>query len=129
MTFYLSKRSIENSEGVHAELEAVRDRALDLSTIDFGHPEHAGLRTAMEQLELYGALKSKCDGIVKVSKHQSGDALDFYAYVDGRASWDENHLTTVAAAFLQAASELGVKLEWGGHWKDFKDMPHVQRRD
>jgi len=53
-------------------------------------------------------------------------ALDVYAYVDGAASWRPQHLATVAAAMLQAANELGVRLEWGGLWRSFVDMPHFQ---
>lgn len=129
MTFFLSDKSLDHMEGVHDELEAVCHRALALSSIDFGIPSTGGLRTAREQQALYQLGKSKRDGFIRLSEHQSGNALDFYAYVDGRASWDEYHLTTVAAAFLQAASELGVKLQWGGHWRGFTDMPHVQRSD
>ena len=52
--------------------------------------------------------------------------IDFYAYVDGKASWDEGHLALVATAFMQAAIKLGYKIQWGGLWKGFKDMPHIQ---
>lgn len=127
MTYFLSKKSESRLNDVHPDLIAVCHRALQLSTVDFGIPEHGGLRSAAVQKMLFDTGKSMCDGTKKLSKHQSGDALDFYAYVDGKASWELSHLTTVAAAFLQAASELGVKLQWGGHWKNFKDMPHVQR--
>ena len=69
---------------------------------------------------------SKCDGYEKISSHQTGEALDVYAYVDGNASWEEHHLAMVATAMLQSASQLGVGLEWGGLWKSFIDMPHFQ---
>ena len=58
--------------------------------------------------------------------HQTGNAVDVYAYVDGKASWDHEHLASVAAAMLQASSELGIPLEWGGLWKGFCDRPHFQ---
>jgi len=125
----LSKRSLKNSEGIDPRLIEIRDRALEISPIDFGHPKYAGMRTAEEQMDLYMDDKSKCDGIHKKSYHQTGKALDFYAYVDGKASWSVYDLTKVAAAFLQAASELGYKLQWGGHWKSWQDMPHVQLVD
>lgn len=89
-------------------------------------------------MALFMAGKSTCDGIHKKSYHQTGKALDFYAYIDGRASWSPYDLVKVAAAFLQAASELGYKLQWGGHFRPFKeidgsisgwDMPHVQLVD
>lgn len=124
--YRLSKRSKKNSEGVDPRLIDIRDLAIQITAIDFGIPESGGVRTAEEQRILFEALKSKADGYNKLSYHQSGKALDFYAYVDGHASWDGKHLATVAAAFLQAASLLGYKLKWGGLWKSFKDMPHVQ---
>jgi peptidoglycan L-alanyl-D-glutamate endopeptidase CwlK len=126
MSWRLSKRSLERREGVDPRLIEICDLALSLSIIDFGIPGYGGIRTALEQHKLFKDNKSKCDGIKKLSKHQSGMALDFYAYVDGRASWDEGHLALVAAAFLQAASILGYKLQWGGLWVGFRDMPHVQ---
>ncbi len=132
----LSKNSIKNSEGIDERLTAIRDRALQISPIDFGHPEHAGRRTTVEQEELYLEGLSHCDGYRKQSYHQSGKALDFYAYVSGAASWKHEHLAIVAAAFLQAACELGYVLEWGGLWAapwkpdgtpgGFIDMPHMQ---
>lgn len=127
MKFHLSKRSQRHLAGVSPDLVAVITRALEISKIDFGIPVSGGVRTAEQQLALYNAGKSKADGYSKRSIHQTGDAFDVFAYVDGKASWDEDHLTHVAAAILQAASELGVKLQWGGFWKGFVDMPHFQR--
>ena len=124
--FEFSKQSEENMEGVDPRLKAIAHKALGLSPIDFGIPGSGGLRTEQQQHELYLAGKSQLDGRLKLSKHQTGLALDFYAYVDGRASWQPQHLTMVAAAFLQAASLLGYRLTWGGLWKTFIDMPHVQ---
>ena len=37
-----------------------------------------------------------------------------------------NTSLSVAAAMLQASSELGIPLEWGGLWKGFCDRPHFQ---
>jgi peptidoglycan L-alanyl-D-glutamate endopeptidase CwlK len=104
----------------------VAERAIQITTIDFGIPSTGGLRTAEEQFELFKDRKSKADGVVKVSKHQLGRAIDFYAYVDGAASWDKNHLTLVAHSFMQAATELKIKIVWGGLWSNFIDLPHIQ---
>ncbi len=122
----LSKNSNKRMAGIDERLIDICHRALAISSIDFGIPEHGGLRTTECQRQLYINEKSQCDGTVKKSYHQTGRALDFYAYVNGKASWDEHHLTQVAAALLQAASELGHRVQWGGHWKGFKDMPHIQ---
>lgn len=126
MAFRFSNKSLEILSGVNPKLEAVAKRALQLSKVDFGIPSSGGMRTEAEQYELYMQGKSQLDGHKKKSYHQTGNALDVFAYVDGKASWDEYHLHQVAVAMLQAASELGVHLEWGGHWNSFIDMPHFQ---
>lgn len=115
-------------EGVDDRLVQIANAALKISKIDFGIPGDGGIRTAERQNELYQDSKSKCDGYNNKSYHQTGRALDFYAYVDGKASWNELHLAMVATAFLQSAAILGYKLEWGGLFRNFKDMPHVQLR-
>jgi len=115
--------------GVDVRLREIASRALELSKVDFGIPASGGMRTASEQKALYDNYKSQLDGYKKKSYHQTGKALDVYAYVNGEASWDESHLSMVACAMLQAASELGCKLEWGGLWVNFVDMPHFQLAD
>lgn len=129
MAFSLSTKSLERMQGVNPKLQEIAKKAIELTTIDFGIPQFGGLRSAGDQLYLYQSGKSKADGINKKSYHQSGNALDVFAYVNGKASWDELHLAMVAAAMLQAASELGYAIEWGGLWKSFKDFPHFQIRD
>ena len=123
--FKLSKSSKENMEGVHPLLIAVAERAIQITKVDFGVPRTGGLRSAELQHVLYKEGSSKCDGYKNKSYHQTGRALDFYAYDKG-ATWDDFKLAMVATAFLQAASELGVKLKWGGNFKSFKDFPHVE---
>jgi peptidoglycan L-alanyl-D-glutamate endopeptidase CwlK len=122
----------ENSEhrmiGVNYQIIEVAKLALSISPIDFGIPKHGGLRTAEEQQKLFNDKASQLDGTIKKSYHQSGMALDVFAYVDGKASWDEFHLTMVAAAMLEAANRLSVNMRWGGHWSNFKDMPHFEVR-
>lgn len=127
--FEFSKRSLERMNGVHDDLVRVAITALAISQIDFGIPPDGGLRTAERQRELFNDRLSKADGFEKQSKHQTGRALDVYAYVDGKASWEPEHLAMVAAAMLQAANRIGIKLEWGGLWSTFQDMPHFQLVD
>ncbi|WP_432473743.1 M15 family metallopeptidase [Amphritea sp. HPY] len=124
-SYKLSRRSNSRLNTVHPNLRRVIRRAIEITKIDFGIPPDGGLRTADRQHELFLKKVSKCDGFHKKSYHQSGNAVDVYAYVDGKASWDEEHLAMVAAAVLQAASELQISIEWGGLW-DYTDMPHFQ---
>lgn len=124
--FKFSKTSLRRRQGIDSRLIEINDLALTLSTIDFGIPKFGGWRSPDDQHELFLLEKSKCDGHKRLSKHQLGRALDFYAYVDGKASWNKEHLAIVAAAHLQAACKLGYILEWGGLWKKYIDMPHLQ---
>jgi peptidoglycan L-alanyl-D-glutamate endopeptidase CwlK len=125
--YTLSKTSLRNLDGVHPELIDVVKMAIQITKIDFGIPSSGGYRTASQQNELYRDKKSQLDGFDKKSNHQTGNAVDVFAYVDGKASWDEHHLSMVACAMLEAANRLGVNLRWGGLWKSFVDMPHFER--
>lgn len=124
--FKLSKNSIKNIKGVDGKLIEIIELALAISRIDFGIPMYGGLRTEKQQHTLFAEGKSKADGRYRKSKHQSGEAFDVFAYVDGKATWDLLYMSQVACAILEAASHLGVKLKWGGHWKNFEDLPHFE---
>ena len=124
--YKLSKRSERHLSGVNPLLIDVVKLALTLTKIDFGIPATGGLRTAQQQQALYRQEKSQCDGILKLSNHQSGNAVDVFAYVDGNASWDFDDLAEVATAILSAASKLKLPLTWGGHWVRFVDAPHFE---
>jgi len=127
--FILSNRSKRNRLGIDSRLIEVSDLAIQITKIDFGIPTFAGLRSAEQQNQLYMMGKSKADGYKKISNHQRGRAIDFYAYVDGQGSWKHLHLSMIACAFLQAGSQLGYSLEWGGNFRSFLDMPHIQLKD
>jgi len=133
--FSFSNHSRVRMSGVSPELIEIANLAIKISKIDFGSPQCGGVRPAEEQAQLFADGKSKADGVNNLSSHQSGNALDFYAYIDGGASWRRDHLAMVACAFLQAASMLGYKLSWGGLWSSSKkingipygwDMAHVE---
>jgi len=129
MSFQLSKRSMDRMSGVDKRLQQIAQYAITISRIDFGIPPDGGLRTAERQAELFAKGLSKCDGYNDESTHQKGLALDFFPVVNGVADYSDESLAIVACAFLQAASHLGYKLKWGGHFKSFKDMPHVELED
>jgi peptidoglycan L-alanyl-D-glutamate endopeptidase CwlK len=136
--FKLSSASLRNLDGVDPELLEIPKLAIQITTVDFGYGKDSGLRTTERQNELFRSGASKKDGYEKRSAHQDGLAIDFYAYVNGAASWEHHHLAMVAAAHLQAASMLGIQVEWGGLWMPKKpelingivygwDMPHIQK--
>lgn len=136
--FKFSARSKSRMVGVHRELAFVFEESLKDSPIDFGIPEYGGLRLDEEQNKLYLDKKSKCDGYFLLSNHQKGEALDFYAFVDGAASWDVAHLSMVAGVIMATATRLkregkiSITLRWGGTFGEkgnqFKgwDMPHME---
>lgn len=142
MGFKFSKRSLERMEGVHPDLVLVFVTALEDSPIDFGIPGDGGVRTAERQNFLFKDGKSKLDGYKKLSRHQLkkgdvyGHALDFYAYVNHKASWAKRHLAMIAGVILATAKRLfkegkiNIQLRWGGQFgsKSFNgwDMPHFE---
>nr|WP_244319475.1 M15 family metallopeptidase [Geobacillus subterraneus] len=57
------------------------------------------------------------------SYHLVGQALDFVPIVNGKADWNGYNRPEIQKAIAKA-KELGFT--WGGDWKTFKDMPHLQ---
>lgn len=90
-----------------------------------------GFRTAREQMECYQRGASKCDGYRYKSNHQSGRAIDYSLYQNGRYltgddAQSEAQYSKVAKAFKTAAHRLGYSIEWGGDWRSFKDNDHIE---
>jgi peptidoglycan L-alanyl-D-glutamate endopeptidase CwlK len=123
----LSKRSLGRLENVNPMLIAIAVDAIKDSPHDFGIPQHGGKRTADEQNLLFKDDKSKCDGFIKKSYHQSGNAFDIFGYVGSSATWDTTILTEIARHIQKVAKDrYNVDLTWGGDWTSFRDMPHFQ---
>lgn len=128
-SFKLGQTSKRRCKGIDPRWFEVIDLALGITLIDFGIPKDGGFRTMDRQHAMFldPTIVTGCDGINDISKHQSGLALDFFAYIDGRASWDHESLTHIAAAFLQAAASLGFKIRWGGFFHpDGWDKCHLE---
>lgn len=120
MAYKLGLRSKSRLKGVHPDLVAVVKRAIEITEVDFTVLE--GMRTRKRQEELVAKGASKTMN----SRHLTGHAVDLGAWVDGTVRWDWPLYYKIADAMLQAAKELDVKVEWGGHWSTFKDGPHFQ---
>jgi len=139
MSFKLGKNSKLNRIGVDPKLIEIDDLAITLTKVDYGHGKDAGVRTDKRQNALYLSAKSKADGYHTRGKHQVakdglGKALDFYAYVNGEASWQPHYLAMIACAYLKAANILGYKRDVGILWSSTKvtnnvpygwDGPHI----
>jgi len=131
MTFALSRRSEARLVGVHPDLVAVVRRAIQITEVDFGVLE--GVRTIERQRELVARGASQTMN----SRHLTGHAVDLYAWVPDKygkpgVSWEAGHYTEIARAMFNASGWIGseylngVQIEWGGHWRWFKDLTHFQ---
>lgn len=135
MTFALSRRSEARLVGVHPDLVAVVRRAIQITEVDFGVLE--GVRTLERQRELVAKGASQTMN----SRHLTGHAVDLFAWAPDRlgrpgASWEAEHYKEIANAMFAAAGNVrtilpggwsvGVHIEWGGHWRWFKDLTHFQ---
>lgn len=119
-TFALSRRSLKSLSGVHPDLVAIVQRAIELTDTDFVVTE--GRRTLARQKALVAAGASK----TLKSRHLDGHAVDLAPLVGRTVRWDWPLFHRLAAAMDAAATELGLPLEWGGRWKTWKDGPHFQ---
>ena len=120
----LNERSRRNLAGVHEDLVRVVERAAEITTVPFIVTE--GLRTLARQEALVAAGKSwTLDG-----RHLTGHAVDL-ADADN-AGYEMPDMIEIGRAMRQAASELGVPIEWGanvkygGDWKKQNDSPHFE---
>ena len=89
MSFRLSQRSMDRLEGVHPDMTAVVERAIQLTGIDFGVTQ--GVRTLDEQKANVAAGRSQ----TMASKHLLQDdgfshAVDVVAYVGPDISWESS---------------------------------------
>lgn len=120
MDFKFGERSKLRMEGIHPDLIAVMELAIQRTPIDFTVLE--GLRTLDRQKQLVAKGASKTMN----SRHLTGHAIDV-APLDGKSvSWDWPLYHKLAPVIKGAADDLGVDLEWGGDWRSFKDGPHWQ---
>lgn len=108
--FKYGRRSKERLITGHLDLATVAHRALQLSKVDISVAEV--LRSHERQVELVAARKS----FTMNSRHLTGHAMDLWAYVDGKVSWEWPHYYEIARAVKAAAMELEVDLVWGGVW-------------
>jgi len=86
-----------------------------------------GFRSIQDQNSLYAQGRTKPGKIVTnarggYSAHNYGLAFDFVILTNGRADWDTRNKKWNEAGKI--GESLG--LEWGGSWKSFVDLPHMQ---
>ena len=118
MAFSLSSRSRGKLEGVHPDMVAVVERAIELTKVAFGVTY--GVRTLEEQKRLYESGRSQTMN----TKHLLQDdtsyshAVDVVAYDGSDVVWEINVYDDICDAFKQAAEEKGVAIKWGAAWSE-----------
>lgn len=119
------KTSLKHLTECDERLERLAPLALKYSKYDFGITQ--ALRTPEEQRE---NVKSGASQTMKSrhlpNKNGESEAIDIVIYVNGKQTWDHKYYRKVAGAFFKAAFELGIPIEWGGHFESFFDGVHYQ---
>lgn len=124
--FKLSERDESRLNGVHPSLASVVRLAAEKYRGKFMVVE--GTRTIEKQKENVAKGASKTMN----SKHlPQGDefshAVDLAPLVNGTIPWnDKSKFKELADCMKDCATEMGVKIEWGGDWRSFYDGPHFQ---
>ena len=114
--YKLSNKSKERLIGVHPDLVAVVNRAIEITQQDFTVFE--GVRTIAKQKE---NVKKGVSTTVNGSRHLIGKngyahAVDLVPYIKGKPEWDWDGCYKIAEAVRQASIELGIPIRWGGVW-------------
>jgi len=117
MAFRLSQRSLDKLDGVHPEMVATVQKAIELTDVDFGVTY--GVRTLEAQKELVATGRSQ----TMKSKHLiQGDgyshAVDLVAYFGSNVSWELNVYDNICDAMAEAAREVGCSIKWGAAWSE-----------
>lgn len=120
----LSKSSEAKLDKVHPDLVRVVKRALTISPYDFGISE--GDRTLETQKKYVAEGKSTTMNSMHLLQEDGwSHAIDIKVFAP-KLTWEHKHFRKVIQAFVTAAIEEGVQLEFGGLWETFLDSPHIQ---
>lgn len=123
--FKFGPKSLKALEGVKPPLVVLANEVLKRSKINFSISE--GVRSLERQKQLFAEKKT----LTLKSKHLSGNAIDFAAFIDGKLSWDKQYYDYLGELFETTAKDLGINIKWGGRFKmangkPFYDGPHVE---
>lgn len=124
--FRLSQRSLARLIGVHPDLVAVVQMAIQRTAVDFTVVE--GVRTLAQQREYITRGASQTMASLHLPQADGlGHAVDLAPLMGGAIPWNNWQVFADLAAVVKAcAVEPGVPVEWGGDWRTFKDGPHFQ---
>lgn len=118
----MDKRTKENLIGLNPKLVLLITEAIKNTPIKFSVTD--GVRSQAEQTKLYHDGRSKCDGIILKSKHQSGLAFDAHPIP---INYEDTKRYKLLSDYIKlVAKRLGIKITWGGDFKSFIDRPHYE---
>lgn len=137
----LGNTSTKRLATCHIDIQLIIREAISISRVDFGVAE--GHRSLEDQMKYYKAGKSRVDGIKIKGKHNYSPslAIDIYAFINGKASWEKDSLNYLSGLILGVSGllfkqgKISHQLRWGGNWnqngvilkdQSFDDMPHFE---
>lgn len=132
--FKFSRNSEKKLQYLHPNLQKFFRELIKISPYDFSITQ--GVRTAEEQNKLYqqgrtvpGKIVTNCDGYKIKSNHQIkddglGHAGDIAVLINNKITWEEKYYKEVAMSARILMQKYNV--EWGGDWRNFKDLPHFE---
>lgn len=120
--FQFGSRSESHLATLDPRLVRLARHAITTTRIDF--TIISGRRTLPQQRALVQAGKSRTLN----SRHLSGCALDFVPLdpTTGKGSFQRPLAIEVAIAFYEAARIHQTPIIWGGTWRSFEDIPHIE---
>jgi len=136
MVFHWGKKSMLNRATLTPNLRKIADKVLGYDVIDC--MVDCSYRDKAEQHRLYLLDKSKVEWPLSKHNHLPSKAMDLVPVINRRASWNHYHCSVLAGLVLAAASELGIRIRWGGNWdmdhepitdQDFQDLAHFEEVD
>jgi len=152
--YKLGRTSNKRLDTCNDDLKLIIRESIKVSQIDFGVAQ--GERTVEQQQEYFNEGRSKInpkayetiEALLLKAKHivdgvirSKADAVDVYAYINGKASWEKHNLSylggviTSTAIRLFSEGRISKKIRWGGNWdndgeiitdQNFQDLPHYE---
>lgn len=125
MPYKFGEVSLQRQEGVHPSLRECAELVLSYGVLDLTVPPLGGLRTLEDQRGLVAKGASQTlNSLHRKQPTGYGHAIDLVPYP---VNWsDIERFAIMGSLMFRAANDLNIPLEWGGHWRRFKDYPHFQ---
>lgn len=125
--YKFGKKSLErlNNKQFHPALKLLMEKAIETSPLDFTIIETVRTKEQQALNVKKGVSKTMLSRhIPATNKSGYSEAVDIAPYP---IDWsDIERFKQLAIHIKKTADLLGIKIEWGGDWKTFKDYPHWQ---